>query len=168
MAIAFNKRLLVVAVFFVATGFSTIIFAQGIEPKFVTLENRQKKDGLDNYVLAAFSFKFGSNGEEGRRQTRNNWDLLFGNGSDAFSVSMVVDDRSRIIDLGKGDWNDLPLMPFLPCYDTATREKDVPAIVGHIYLVHSCDTHDDHEAIFRVEELYSGRNVTISWKLITY
>jgi hypothetical protein len=41
-----------------------------------------------------------------------------------------------------------------------------PAIVGNMYLVHSCDTNDDHEAILRVEELNSKKNVTISWKLI--
>ncbi len=170
MIVGFSKRFLMVAMLLAASGFSTLILAQGIgvEPKFVTLEKRQTKDGVDNYINAAFSFRFGVNGEEGRKLTRNNWDVLFGNSpiADAFSVTMIVDDRSRIIDLGKGDWSSVPVTPFLPCYDNPTREKDVPAIVSNMYLVHSCDSNDDHEAIFRVEELNSKKNVTISWKLI--
>jgi hypothetical protein len=170
MIVAFSKRFLTAAMLLVLSGLSTSIPAQGInvEPRSVTLEKRQTKDGVDNYIYAAFSFRFGSNGEEGLKLTRNNWDVLFGNSSitDAFSVTMIVDDRSRIIDLGKGDWSNVPVIPFLPCYDTPTREKDVPAIVGNMYLVHSCDTNNDHEAIFRVEELNSKKNVTISWKLI--
>ena len=170
MIVAFSIRFLTAAILLVASGVSTFTLAQGFDsaPKFVTLEKRQTKDGFDNYVNAAFSFKFGINGEEGRKLTRNNWDMLFGNSptTDAFSVTMIVDDRSRIIDLGKGDWNNVPVTPFLPCYDTPTREKDVPAVVGNMYIVHSCDTNDDHEAVFRVEELNSRKNVTISWKLI--
>ena len=43
--------------------------------------------------------------------TRDDWDLQFGKGGDSFSVTMVTDDRSRIVDLGVGTWADFELAP---------------------------------------------------------
>lgn len=147
------------------------VFAQmpDKEPQTVTLLARKKVDGVDNYSQAAFSFKYGVNGEAALKITRNNWDLLFGNSPlpDAFDVTMVVDDCSRIKDLGALNWFDAFDVPVLTAHLKPTREPSVKAIVGNMYVVHSKDTGDNHYALFRVESLEPGKSVTISWKLIT-
>jgi hypothetical protein len=138
-------------------------------PKTVTLLRRVKTPDADNYTRAAFSFKYGTNGDDGLTATRNNWDVLFGNSTipDAFDVTTVTDDRSRIADLGELDWSQTFELPALKAYETPTRERSVPAVVGHIYLVHSKDTDSDHYALFRVEKLLPGDSVVITWKLLS-
>lgn len=146
-----------------------VTFGQTIgAAQLVTLLNRQKADGLDNYTQAAFSFKHGVNGNAALPVTRNNWDVLFGDGakSDTFSVTMVTDDCSRIKDLGAFSWWDNFQVPELPAHPEPTREPSVKAVVGHMYLVHTKDRDNDHYALFRVEALDPGSSVTISWKLI--
>jgi hypothetical protein len=137
-------------------------------PQYAELLKRRKVGDQDNYALAAFSFKYGSNGDAAKKLTRNNWDLLFGNSPtpDAFDVSMVVDDRSRIKDLGELNWTDKYELTELPPYPEPTREPSVKAIVGHMYLVHTKDRDNDHYSLFRVESLMPGERVTISWTLV--
>lgn len=157
-----------------------IVFAHSMsdEPQTVTLVARKLIDGVDNYTQAAFSFKYGINGDASLKVTRNNWDLLFGNSvvrdssngnkftTDTFDVTTVVDDCSRIKDLGEMAWSDSFRPNALPAFETPTRESSVRAIVGHMYLVHSKDHVSDHYALFRVESLEPGARVTITWKLI--
>jgi hypothetical protein len=147
---------------------STVFAQRDDKTRTVTLLKRTSINGVDNYTQAAFSFKYGVNGDAARSLTGNNWDLLFGNSPlpDAFDVTMVVDDCSRIKDLGAMSWSDAYNIPSLPAYDRPTREPSVKAIVGHIYLVHTKDRDNDHYALFRVEALQTGKSVTISWKLI--
>jgi hypothetical protein len=134
-----------------------------------TLLKRKKVEGQDNYPFATYSFEFGGNGTEMRQQCRNDWDLLFGNSplSDAFDVTMVTDDRSRIRDLGKLNWTDNFKTPRLPAYEEPEHEPSVKAIEGHIYIVHTRDTDTDLYALFRVEKLTTGEKVEITWKLIS-
>ena len=138
------------------------------EIKTATLLKRTVENGVDNYAYAAFSFAFGGNGPDVQRQCHNNWEVLFGNSplSDAFDVTMVTDDRSRIKDLGKFDWSDKFVVPTLSAYEEPEREPSIKAIEGHLYLVHSRDTNTDLYALFRVEKLDPGKNVEISWKTI--
>ena len=159
-----------------ATAFAVTLLCQSSvlsqepngEPQTVTLLARKKVDDVDNYTQAAFSFKYGVNGDAVLKVTRNNWDLLFGNSPvpDAFDVTMVVDDCSRIKDLGAVNWSDAFDVPALPAYPEPTREPSVKAIVGHMYVVHTKDRDNDHYALFRVESLEPGKSVTISWKLV--
>jgi hypothetical protein len=137
-------------------------------PQTATLVARRDVEGSDNYDLAAFSFKYGGNGPVTRKLTRNNWDLLFGNAPDRdiFDVTMVVDDRSRIKDLGELSWYDTFTVPSLEAYPQPTREQSLGVVPGHMYLVHSKDRDTDHYALFRVENLQPLQSVTISWKLI--
>lgn len=165
-----------VALFFV-TFFAANVLCQSFygETKTAALESRRSIDGKDNYADATFSFEKGVNGEAARELTRNDWDLQFftsrrNDGAivgDFFGVTMVVDDCSRIKDLGALDWSDNFEIPNLPAHEKPTREPDVKAIVGHIYLVHTKDSETDLHALFRVEELKSGESVKISWKLIS-
>jgi hypothetical protein len=137
------------------------------EVKTGRLVKRVSEKGKDNYVYATYSFKFGGNGPEVQKLCRNNWDLLFGNGpEDAFGVTMVTDDRSRIKDLGEYHWEQTFRVPRLAAYEEPDTEDSVKAIEGHIYLVHSRDTYDNHYALFRVEKLTPGESVEITWKLI--
>ncbi|HEX6043015.1 MAG TPA: hypothetical protein VFZ22_00900 [Pyrinomonadaceae bacterium] len=138
------------------------------EIKTAKLVKRMSEKGVDNYVYAAFSFKFGGNGPDVQRLCRNNWDLLFGNSPtpDAFDVTMVTDDRSRIKDLGSYKWSDKFHIPKLAAYEEPETEPSVKAIVGHMYLVHTRDTDNNHYALFRVERLVSEESVEISWKMI--
>lgn len=138
------------------------------EPKTATLLARRTVEGRDNYVDAAFSFQHGVNGEEGRKITRNDWDLLFGNSAedDTFDVTMVTDDCSRIKDLGEMNWGAPYRVRSLAAYLKPTREPSVKAVVGHMYLVHTADQDTDLYTLFRVEALEHGKSVTISWKII--
>jgi len=139
-----------------------------IEPRQVTLPARRTTNGQDNYVDAAFSFEFGMNGVGSLPLTRNDWDILFGNrpDRDTFGVTMVVDDCSRIRDLGALNWGDSFQLPVIPAYPVPTTEPDVDALVGHMYAVHTKDNDTDLYALFRVESLEPGKSVTISWKAV--
>ena len=161
--------------FSLATAFAVILLSQAMvfsqtpsdAPQTIRLLSRKKVDGVDNYTQAAFSFKFGVNGDAELGITLNNWDLLFGNSTvtDAFDVTMVTDDCSRIKDLGAFNWSDSFQVPALPAHPKPTREPSVKAIVGHMYVVHTKDRDSDHYALFRVEALEPGSAVTISWKV---
>lgn len=133
-----------------------------------TLLKRTVQNGVDNYPYATFSFAFGGNGPDLKERCKNNWDIIFGNSplADAFDVTLVTDDRSRIKDLGAFDWSDQFVVPALPAYDEPTREPSVKAVEGHLYLVHSRDTLSDLHALFRVEKLEPGQSVDITWKII--
>ena len=132
-------------------------------PGRITLLARQKHH---DYEKATFSFEHGIRDDPGLKLTLNDWDLQFGNGGDALDVTMVTDDRSRIKDLGAMRWSDVRKVPELPAHPVPTREPGVPAIVGHMYLVHTRDSNSDFYALFRVEELIHGDSCTITWKIV--
>lgn len=129
---------------------------------------RRVENGVDNLHYASFSFEFGGNGLEVQKLCRNDWDIIFGNSPlpDAFDVSTIVDDRSRIRDLGRLNWDDKFEIPRLSAYEEPEREPSVKAVEGHLYLVHTRDTNSDLYALFRVERLEPGKSVDISWKVI--
>jgi hypothetical protein len=138
------------------------------EPRQITLVARRIINDQDNYVDAAFSFEHGTNGEGALPLTRNDWDVLFGNHPDfdSFGVTMVVDDCSRIQDMGALNWTDTFQVPVLTAHPVPTIEPEVKAVVGHMYAVHTKDTETNLYALFRVESLQPGVSVTISWKSV--
>lgn len=138
------------------------------EPRLVTLAARRVTNGQDNFVDAVFSFEHGVNGAEAVPLTRNDWDLQFGNNPnvDTFNVTMVVDDRSRIQDMGALNWGDAFQVPVMSAHPVPTTEPPVNAVVGHMYVVHTKDSNTDLYALFRVEVLEPGKSVTISWKSV--
>lgn len=165
-----KKLFILFAVLLVGLGSQISTAAQTTNDEIKTgkLVKRKSENGVDNYIYAAYSFKFGGNGPEVEKLCRNNWDVLFGNGgmNDALDVTMVVDDRSRIKDLGKYAWTDNFHIPRMSAYEEPEREPSVPAMLGHIYLVHTRDTDSDYYALFRVDRLVSEESIEISWKLI--
>jgi len=152
-----KKLFILLAALLVGLGSLIPAVAQTANDEIKTgkLMKRKTENGVDNYVYATFSFKFGGNGPEIQRLCRNNWDLQFGNSStpDGLDVTMVVDDRSRIKDLGKYNWTDKFSVNRLSAYEEPEREPSVRAEVGHMYLVHTRDTDYDHYALFRVDRL---------------
>lgn len=140
----------------------------GDEIKRGILLKREKVNEVDNYAYATFSFEFGGNGPDVQKLCRNDWDILFGNDSlpDSFRVTTVTDDRSRIKDLGKHDWENDFYIPRLPAYEEPEHEPSVKAVEDHIYLVHTRDTNTDLYTLFRVEKLEPGKRVEITWKVI--
>ena len=132
----------------------------GDDVQTATLHSRQK---YRDYEKATFSFQHGIR-DDPRGVTYNDWDLQYGNGGDYFHVTMVSDDRSRIVDLGRMSWSDVDLsqLPELKPNDQYRREK-VAAKRGHMYLVHTVDRHSDHFAIFRVQNVYDGQ-CTFEWR----
>jgi len=138
------------------------------EPRIATLLARRIINEVDNYVDATFSFEFGINGKDAVSLTRNDWDIEFGNSPDHddFNVTMVVDDCSRMQDMGALNWSDSFQIPVLPAYPVPTRDPSVPAVVGHMYVVHTKDTETDLYFLFRVEALDPKKSVTVSWKSV--
>jgi hypothetical protein len=151
-----------------ASGSSLPTAAQDAGLRMGTLAARKVEKGIDNYPYATYSFRFGGNGPAIQRLCHNNWELIFGNSSlpDAFEVTTVTDDRSRIRDLGRLAWTDRFDIPRLPAYEEPEREPAVKAIEGHMYLVRARDRDTDLYALFRVEKLLPGERVDISWKVI--
>jgi len=129
---------------------------------------RKTIDGVDNYPYAAFSFELGGNGPAVQKLSRNSWDILFGNSAvaDAFDVAFGGDDRSRIRDLGRLDWDSRYETVRLPAYEEPEREPSVKAVEGHLYLVHNRDRIRDFYTLFRVEKLEPGKSVEITWKRV--
>jgi hypothetical protein len=140
------------------------------------LESRSldKSTGVDNYIYATYSFEKAANGRAGLSATRNDWDIQFStlrsaNGKvigDVFDVTMVTDDRSRILDLGEHELSDVFDIPELPAFDKPGREKSADALTGHVYLVHTADSDSDFYSLFRVDEINSGKSVAISWRRV--
>jgi len=120
-----------------------------------------------DYEKATFSFEFGVRDDPTCRHA-NDWDLQYGNGGDHFHVTMVSDDRSRIVDLGKLDWGQLEAtrLERLPPHPQPRREF-VPTVSGHIYLVHTVDRNSDLYALFRVEAVARQPGTCdITWRLV--
>jgi hypothetical protein len=141
----------------------------GDEIRTARLMKRRVVNGVDNYAYATYSFRYGGNGPDIQQQCKNNWEIIFGNSpvADAFDVSLVTDDRSRIKDLGKLAWSDTFQVPALSAYEEPEREPAVKAVEGHIYLVRARDTETDLYVLFRVEKLTPGESVDIGWKVIS-
>lgn len=119
-----------------------------------------------NYDQATYSFEFGIR-DDPTVSIGNDWDLQFGSVPQHFHVTMVSDDRSRIVDLGSkmlgeievGSLDELPATPF-------PRREFVRAIEGHVYLVHTVDRNTDLYALFRVEKLNADDSCDLVWKRI--
>ena len=165
-----KKHLTYLVIVIIVLSTSIPIAAQSSDGEIKTgkLLKRKTENGVDNYAYATYSFKFAGNGPEIQNLCLNDWDLLFGNGpsQDTFEVSMIVDDRSRIKDLGRHSWGDRLKIPTLSAYEEPEREPAVKAIEGHVYMVHSRDTDTDLYVLFRVEKHVPGESVEITWKLI--
>jgi len=126
------------------------------------------REKYEDYQTATYSFEHGVRDDPDLSITNNDWDLQFGNGGDEFSVTMVTDDRSRLVDLGRYTWDELEhvVIPVPEPHAEPTREPDLPVIPGHVYVVHTADRETDLVALVRVESLVPGDRVRFTWRLL--
>ena len=119
-----------------------------------------------DYDKATYSFEFGIR-DDPTVSIGNDWDLQYGSVPNHFHVTMVSDDRSRIVDLGNGKLDELDFKRLrkLPAFGFPQREF-VQAVAGHVYLVHTVDRNTDLYALFRVDALEENHRCDISWKRI--
>jgi len=130
------------------------------EPRQVTLYSRRKHN---DYMKASFSFKHGIQNDLDLKVTRNEWELLYDNGDGGFSVGLNQNDRSRILDLGEKVWSELKKVPVVTALPEGARAGSVPAVQGHMYVVHTRTNSADLYSLFRVEWLEPGDQCVISW-----
>lgn len=121
-----------------------------------------------DYEKATYSFEWGVRDDPTLEITHNDWDLQFGNGGDFFSVNMVTDDRSRLVDLGPMTWRESEEFKFeIPePLEPGDREARCRVVEGHMYLIRTFDGNSDLAALLRVELLAPETTVDFSWKLI--
>jgi len=163
-----------------------------VEPELTTLFSQIK---YKDFTKANFNFKLGVRGDSISPRTGNNYDLRYsGNSldgnSDWFDIPVSERSYSQIIDMGALNWTDIYDIPLLYAnpvphsggnsfiFDKGKVIKITPensvlkVIVGHMYLLHAKEinhakeTNKDFYAVFRVEALKSGDEVTISWKVV--
>ena len=157
--------LVILMVALVAAWWSIPRFRGWSAENSVVLLSRTK---YNDHEKATFSFEHGLR-DDPNNLTHNDWDIEFGNGGDFFGVTMVNDDCSRITDLGKLTWHEVELaaLPQLPAHSQPTREPQVRAIPGHMFMVHTKDRDSELYALFRVESLVSGDRCEITCRVLT-
>jgi len=100
--------------------------------------------------------------------------------SDWFSVSRGGPDLTRIKDLGERQWSDLVATPFVPVtphssegvrapargqtYEESSEGRVTKIVLGHIYVIHFKDEHEDFYVVLRVDGLVASDRCTISWR----
>ncbi len=117
--------------------------------------------GTGPYVACTMSFEHAT--RDHLRQTRNDWDLQYGNGrgNHKFRVRTVTDDRSTIWDLGVVDFEFVP-----DSKGDYPSGDNLPVQKGHVYLIHTLDTETDQWAKVKVIEEQFAEWVIIRWKII--
>jgi hypothetical protein len=121
----------------------------------------------DDYEAATVSFEHAATWDDG--YVYNDWDLLFGNDyepeEDLFSVNMVVDDESYIVDLGDVTLCDVPLVVEPDAYEPGMygTHDNIPVACGHAYVVRTVDSDTRQVAAFIVQTHDLNQFVSIAW-----
>jgi hypothetical protein len=121
----------------------------------------------DDYQGATLSIEQGVVLDDGR--VRNDWDLLFGNDRDQardyFSVNMVTDDRSFIVDLGDVPLEQLPETVDPADYATGLygEHDELPVRRGHVYVIRTVDSDTTQYAAVKVLAHELNHSVTVRW-----
>lgn len=165
------------------------IAASRIDEPTITLYTPNIK-GTDGYDEGRSCFNF----QRGARKDSVNkeWHLAYGfanlGGEDFLLVRLGNEERSVFKDLGSFAWSDsfeIPALTPLPklekgqqrvnTIDTSggkfkewqeTNNTHVKAVIGHMYLTHIKNEHEDFYALFRIESLEQKEQCKISWKLV--
>lgn len=115
------------------------------------------------YEAATASFEYATTQDSDR--VLNDWDLLFANdkepGEDIFSVNMVTDDFSAIVDLGRISFCDVKAIEDL--HFGVDGDDDVPVVKDHLYLVYTEDTETEQFAAFTVIDYAPDEWVELRW-----
>lgn len=125
--------------------------------------NGKTQDRRRAYEAATFSFEHGLR-DDPEKVTHNDWDVLFGNGEDIFDVQTVTDDTSRIWDLGEVDFDGFSVKNLTK--EQREGKDRVPAVNGHVYVIHTVDTETNLWAKLKVLALTKGTSVVFRWEVI--
>ena len=115
------------------------------------------KSGRDDYDRSCVSFERGLRGEPGREWLREDYDVSFT--GDAFRVDLPSGDSSVMWDLGAIGFDAVTA---LPASVNGAKDK-LPAVTGHLYLVHKQTGSSDRLSVFRVVALRPDERCTIEW-----
>jgi len=121
----------------------------------------------DDYQGATLSVEHGVVTDDGR--VRNDWDLLFGNDQDPardhFTVNMVTDDRSFIVDLGNIPLEQVPhnLSPADYAIGLYGEHDEVGVHCGHVYVIRTVDSDTVQYAAVKVLAHDLNHSVTLRW-----
>ena len=121
----------------------------------------------DDYQAATMSFEHATVIDHG--EVGNDWDLLFGNDQeddlDLLTVNTVTDDRSSLCDLGPIRLDQVPPVIDLDACALGAygAHDDLPARLGHLYLVRTRDGNTRQVAVFRVVAHDLDDSITIDW-----
>lgn len=122
---------------------------------------------FDDYQGATLSMEHGVVLDDGR--VKNDWDLLFGNdqdpAADYFTVNMVTDDRSFLVDLGNVPLDQVPETIDPADYATGLRGEhdDLPVHVGHVYVIRTVDSDTVQHAVVKVVSHSLNTSVLLRW-----
>jgi hypothetical protein len=121
----------------------------------------------DDYQGATLSIEHGVVSDDGR--VKNDWDLLFGNDQeqtrDYFSVNMVTDDRSFIVDLGDISLEHVPetLNPADYAPGPHGEHDELTVRRGHVYVIRTVDSDTVQYAAVKVLAHELNQSVTVRW-----
>ncbi|GMV83122.1 MAG: hypothetical protein AMXMBFR7_43060 [Planctomycetota bacterium] len=143
------------------------LYVHGKTPEGLQTATLYARGKHGDYEKATFSFEHGLR-DDYFGIIKNDWDLEYGNGqNDELNVCTVTDDRSALLDLGPREWSNVGPLPALPPGPPTTGVgPNMPAKLGHMYLVRTLDTNTDLYAIFRVDGLIPNDRMSISWRLV--
>ena len=115
---------------------------------------------VDTYPDSVFSFEYGS---KDLAIVRNDGDILYS--ENEFTVNMVVDDTSFIVDLGDIPLVDVPETVDPSLYPTGRfGDHDyIGVVVDHTFIIRTIDSETRQWAAARVTQLSPGASVTIEW-----
>lgn len=134
------------------------------EPRPTHLQERllpagelRDRNRYDDYEAATFSFEHGLRDDPNLDVTRNDWELQFSGGQ--FSVDMVTDDRSAILDLGTMAPRDFGTYTV----GKAPLQKEVRVVAGHAYFIGTRDSDTELATVVFVRSHEPGDTCTFDW-----
>jgi hypothetical protein len=117
---------------------------------------------------SALSIEWGTT--ENDSDVHGDWDLLFGNDTeervDWFTVNLVTDDQSFVVDLGpitSPDQIPATVDPAEHAVGAFGEADDVPVIEGHVYLVRTVDANTTQYGLVQVVRHVPDDHVDVHW-----
>ncbi len=114
------------------------------------------------YVVATYSFEHATRDDV--KLTHNDWDVLFGNGTDNLDIRTVTDDASTIWDLGELDFDSVTVRS-IEGHLPEGGERAI-AVESHVYVIHTLDSETDSWAKMLAIEHDPGRTLILRWEVI--
>jgi len=121
-------------------------------------EHAFKLGAPDPYVLATFSFEFGTRDDV--KLVLNDWDFVLSGGR--IWVRTVVDDRSEIWDLGETDFDK----PELGKWGDRKESVVLEARKARVYVIHTNDANSNLWSKMKILERRAGEWILFRWERV--